>query len=386
MSVPSEAARYFGFSCPHEEIDIALMERIATTHYRRALRTFVSRHGELLTGLGSGSLVDLYRRWFDSADFETVWHVSFGKMREVLAEQQRPTTRADILLSAAQLGLRLSERGMNGAWSMTLEAPARFRVGRFILPACERIDVEAESGTLGLTLHNGGERRSMKLGDAEAIPTFSTKRHTIGVLLPDTPEGIEYKEHPFVADDAMKKEIWKGYQAAFDILEEYAPHYVPFVERLLRNLVPVRPLPGGYIGGGSLRDNPGTVKLPFEREPVGIAANLGHECAHQHYFLLRGAGRIDDGTDLTLYDSAFVEGPRDLPSVVLTYHAFANEAIVLRTCEVGGIGDPYAGDRAARIRYNLEPLEEILAKSKALTPLGQALWQPAAERLREVFR
>jgi HEXXH motif-containing protein len=399
-AMANPAAPYFGFSCPHEALDVALMDSIATTHYRRALRTFVSRHGSFLTERGSGGLVEVYQRWFDApTDFETVWHVAFGKMREVLAEQQRPTTVGDVVLSAAQLGLRLCERGMTGRWTIGLESPARLRFDRWILPPCDRLDVTAETGALTFACSEGGTRRTMVLraerdgwtteGAPEgtvSIPTFETGARTIGVLLPGTPEGDANKEHELGTDDATRGRIWSGYRAAFKILDEYAPLYRPFVARLLRHLVPVTPMPGGYIGGGSLRDNPGTVKLPFEREVVGIAANLGHECAHQHYFLLRGAGRIDDGSDLSGYDSAFVEGPRDLPSVVLTYHAFANEALVLRTCEASGIPDPYAGDRAERIRFNLEPLEEILAKSKALTPLGQALWQPVAEQLGRAFR
>jgi hypothetical protein len=388
----NEAARYFGFACPQEPIDVALMEDIATTHYRRALRTFASRHGELIASAGTRSLIDLYERWFPQADFETVWHVSFGKMREVLAEQQFQATRQDILLSAARLGLRLCERGMTGAWSIPLEAKHRFRFDRVIFPECDRIDVEANSAETTFWLHNDGQKTKFtratmsKVPGMIEIPQFSTGSRSVGVLIPETPEGTENKEFAFTADEETRRQIISGYGTAIAILKEYCPIYIPFVDRLLRHLVPVKPMPGGYIGGGSLRDNPGTVKLPFEREPVGIAANFGHECAHQHYFLLRGKGRLEDGSDQKLYNCAFVEGARDLPSLVLTYHAFANESIVLRTCEVKGINDPYAGDRAERIRYNLQPIEDILAKSTALTPLGQALFKPAMEHLHAAFK
>jgi len=152
-------------------------------------------------------------------------------------------------------------------------------------------------------------------------------------------------------------------------------------------MIPIQPEPGGYVGGGSLRDNPGVVKLPFEREPVGLAANLGHETGHQHYFLARGAGRIDDGSDTGLHYSPFVEADRDLTSIVLTYHAFANEALVLRTCEKAGIDDPYAGERAILLRDTLAPLEDLLTKKeKVLTALGRAMWEPVATRLGEAFR
>ncbi|HSO34997.1 MAG TPA: HEXXH motif-containing putative peptide modification protein [Labilithrix sp.] len=391
-----EANRYRGFSCPQESLDLALMEEISTTHFRRALRTFVSRHGALLEERGAG-LSSLFLRWLDTTvDFDTVWHIAFGRMREVLAQQHGPASSADVVLAAARLGLRLCERGMLGAWRLPLEAPVSLRLGPVMLPACDGLDVVAEDGALTLTLASGAARAVVRLrgsargweavaGAAQPIPSFDTGVRTVGVLLPDTPEGLENEEHALVVDEAVRRTIWSGYHAAFNMLREHAPLYLPYVNRVLRNLVPVTAEPGGYIGGGSLRDNPGTVKLPFEDHAVGLAANLAHECAHQHYFLLRGAGRIDDGSDLSLYTSGFIDGERDLPSIVLTYHAFANEALVLRICERAGLPDPYAGERAEAIRANLAPLEGILAGSRALTPLGRALWEPAAEQLHRAF-
>lgn len=388
--------RYRGFSCPQEPIDLSLMEQISVTHFRRALRTFVSRHGTLLDERGAG-LVSLYQRWLDTTvDLDTVWHIAFGRMREVLAEQQRPSTTADVLLSAARLGLRLCERGMTGAWRLPLEAPAALRFDTFLLPASDAFDVVAEDDSLVLTLGNGTSRAVVQLrrrgagwervaGEAAVLPTFDTGERTVNLLLPDTPEGLENKEHELVVDEAVLSEILTRYRAGFMTLREYAPDYVPFVNRLLRNLVPVAAAPGKYIGGGSMRDNAGTVKMPFAGPAVGMAASLGHECAHQHYFLARGAGRLEDGSDTSLYRSGFLSGERDLPSLVLTYHAFANEAIVLKLCERGGCPDPYAAERAVLVFDTLAPLEEILGRSRALTPLGRALWQPVAEHLHRLF-
>jgi hypothetical protein len=396
--VSSDARRFQGYASPHEPISIELMEEIATTHYRRALRTFVSRHGALLNERGSG-VVGVLERWLDTPTrFETIWHVAFGKMREVIAEQFGPASTADIVTSAARLALRLCEHGMRGRWSLALEKPSRFRWAQWTLPACDRLEVVTDAEDAKLTLFLGSDQqvvRMRRLGDSATgwamvsggtpFMQFDSGTRPLSIFMPDTPEGLENMEWELTSDDETRALVVSGYQAAFAVLKQYAPIYVPFVNRLLRNLVPVRPQPGGYVGGGSLRDNPGTVKLPFEREVVGLAANLGHECAHQHYFLLRGAGRVDNGTDLALYTCAFVDGARDLPSLVLTYHAFANESIVLRTCERAGIPDPYAGERAELVRLNLEPIEEILEKSTALTPLGDALWRPAAEQLRRAF-
>lgn len=387
--------RYRGFSTPHLDFDEAFMQDVAATHYRRALRTFVSRHDARLEERGARGLGDLLRRWFDSpVCFETAWHIAFGRMREVLAYESTP---ADVALAAARLGLRLCETGATGRWSIPLEGAARFRFGRFVLPACDGLEVVADADVIALTLTASGERASLELrrtatgewqleGDGAArIPTFDTGSRRVGLLYPDTPEGRENMEHELVVDADEERAIMRGYRSAFDVLREHAPRYIPWVNRLLRHLVPVKPAPGGYIGGGSLRDNPGTVKLPYAQEPVELAANLAHECAHQHYFLLRCAGRVDDGSDTNLYFSPFVGVDRDLATILLTYHAFANECLVLRRCELAGAQAPVAGARAALLRETLVPLEEILERGAALTPMGQALWQSARDELRRAF-
>jgi HEXXH motif-containing protein len=393
MTLVDESVSYRGFSCPYEPLDDALLEGVAIRHYRRALRTYVLRHAEFLEQRGSGGLVDVCRRWFDSdVDFETVWHLAFGKMREVLGHRM---PEAEILSSGARIGLRLVEMGMTGDFEVELGSVVRFRFGRWLLPECDRLSLHAERDGCELVSFLRGARQPVRLEKAEGaewmalgarpIPTFDTGSREIGVLLPETPEGVENMEHPLQVDAATREAIWSSYRAAFDVLAEYAPPYVRFVDRLLRQLVPVQAGPGRHVDGGSLRDNPGVVKLPFGREPVGHAANLGHESAHQYYFLLRGAGPVTDGSDQNLYHSPFVEAERDLDTIVLTYHAFANEALVARASELAGIEDPYARSRAELIRKTLAPLEEILDRSTALTALGRALTRPAAEHLHRAF-
>jgi HEXXH motif-containing protein len=126
--------------------------------------------------------------------------------------------------------------------------------------------------------------------------------------------------------------------------------------------------------------------VAFANPPVELAANLAHEATHQYYFLLRAAGRTEDGSDTNLYYSSFVKQNRDLNSIVLSYHAFANEALFARTCELNGIKDPAAGERAEFLRKNLLPLEEILLKTTALTPLGRGLWAPVYKRLQDAYK
>jgi HEXXH motif-containing protein len=387
----NDAARYRGFSCAHELFDDELLES-AVTHYRRALRTFLSRHSAELERSGNG-VVALCRSWLETPTrFTTIWHLAFAKMREVLVLR---LPEQDVVEAAARLALRMCETGALGRFDLALQRPARFRWGRWLLPACDRLELVAREDGCELSMFHGSESRQLRLWRAErgeweadgADPIAEVVHgpDRFNVFFPSTPEGFEHMEAELDADDT--RQIWRALTQTFDVITEHAPVYLPWVRRVLRNLIPVKPHPGKYMGGASYRDNPGTVALSLAGSdpPVGLAANLVHECAHQHFHLVRTAGPLDDGSDDSLYFSPFVGEQRDIASILLTYQAFANEALLLRTCELSGLGDPHAGERAAMIRTTLAPLEVALSASPGLTPLGHALWRPVARHLAETY-
>src|SRR5688572_32236611 len=105
----AEGDEYRGLSCPHEKLDETFVSGLAATHFRRALRTFVSRHAWFLKEHGSAGVVDMCERFFDDPvlanDLETTWHLAFGKMRELLArETSGERDEQATLLAGARIG------------------------------------------------------------------------------------------------------------------------------------------------------------------------------------------------------------------------------------------------------------------------------------------
>jgi len=67
---------------------------------------------------------------------------------------------------------------------------------------------------------------------------------------------------------------------------------------------------------------------------------------------------------------------------LLAYHAFANVLLFYRECRSHGVGDPEFCELQEReYQRCLEALQRPLHTTRALTPLGRALFEPLAARL-----
>ena len=114
---------------------------------------------------------------------------------------------------------------------------------------------------------------------------------------------------------------------------------------------------------------------------VAIAEILVHEASHQYYFLSARYGSLLNGPDRP-YFSPIKETKRPLSMILLAYHAFANVMLFYRLCRRNGLGDnDYCRANEAQLAPQLAVLQDTLSRSKALSPLGQALWKPVAARL-----
>ena len=109
---------------------------------------------------------------------------------------------------------------------------------------------------------------------------------------------------------------------------------------------------------------------------------LVHECSHQYYHLLTRLGPVDDGSDTTLAYSPVKNTGRPISMILLAYHAFANVELFYRHCQAAGLEDEgYCANNQEGLKPQLEQLEQALSATDALTELGQALWEPLAERI-----
>ncbi len=378
-----KADPFRGFACPHEILDGRLLEEIAVEYSRELSRRFVARHGRELRaapGLAAYLREHLGRR----LTFDAVWHDAFGAPSAMVLK------RGDFgaVASAARLGLRLAESGRVGRWEASFDAPIQLQFGRWIFPPADGLRVRVTAGKCALDLRFDGAwgratfsraGRGWKAGRMRALPSVAVggARCTLtpaGAVNPRLVEGLPGLAGPEA--DASRDNI----RAGCALIAAYAPLYRGWVGRVLKKIVPVGAR-SGRILSGSDRDAPGTIYLSASAPAVAIAEMLIHEATHQYYYILARYGPLDDGSDREFYSP--IKGTlRPARMILLAYHAFANVMLFYRMCRRRGLADAgYCEANERDLEPQLRQLQDPLENARALTPLGDALWQPLAERL-----
>jgi HEXXH motif-containing protein len=191
------------------------------------------------------------------------------------------------LAAAASLALYLAEHGRQQHWRLTLTRPESFLFSRFQLPAGARLvfDADGESANM-LVGHKSFSRRvraSLFRGEwradgAEALPCLRTGNDSV-VLRAQLPDGIDVQDGVVIyrPDD----ETIERYSAAYDFLTKYAPEYLPWVEHVVRAIVPVQSVLG-HTYSQSFEFLPGVVALSEKARAIELAVCLVREAAHQY--------------------------------------------------------------------------------------------------------
>jgi len=380
----AEDAIYRGFSCPHEFLDEKFLETVAVEYARGFAERFVHRcrrnwnteSRELLQFLDAC----LDKPW----GFNTVWDDSFGLVRR--AVRDAPT--AGLRQPAATLGLRLLERGQQGEWEIELESPARLHWDNVLLPRASWIRVTGTRTEATILYRNRFGKRRIEFRRSKS--GWASDR-------PDAPSTVERYGHRYIlfpgaavgtftldgvprlkraAFGLARRELLR----ALDLLARFAPIYLPWVGRVLRTIIPVASR-GTTFFSGSGQDSPGSVYLSIHCPAVAVAEMLIHEATHQYFYLLSRYGALDHGSTNTYY-SPIKRTERPISMILLAHHAFGNVLLFYRLCRRNGLTDAgYCEMHEANLAPQVQQLQDTLASAKALTPLGDALWQPLASRL-----
>jgi HEXXH motif-containing protein len=145
--------------------------------------------------------------------------------------------------------------------------------------------------------------------------------------------------------------------------------------------VPFRPIEGSHpSGSSSTYFAPGVIGIGNHDHPLSLCDSLVHEASHQHFYIARRLGPVDDGTDTTEYINPIIGVPRPISKILLAYHAFANIALFCQEVHAREASE-YLAARLERIVQWLDVLDTALHTTRALTPIGEALWQPLHERI-----
>lgn len=390
---------YDGFACPQVGVDPTVLELVVDGHARRVTEVFLERHQEDL-GENAPGLAALLVDWVEQGEvrFDATWHAAFGDIHAALRAED-----CDPAGCAAAAGLWLTECGQPGDWSASLSVPVRFRIGDRLLPTASAIRVSNGNGgpTVEIESSADGQAHEFTLGPdgwegqgGERLPICQRDGFNFTVLppgaLPPTAAVrlLQADAYQFDASEVGSGDDWLvTCEAAVALIAEAAPIYVSWVDRVLRDLIPLQARPGTF-NSGSDRFTPGAICISNQDYKWPLAEMLVHECTHQYLNILMRLEAIDDGSDEDLHYSPFRNKDRPLAFIVIAYHAFANVLLFYRAARARGmLPDPIAGsdafaNREETLDRQLRQIEPVLAGTSALTPIGRALWEPLYEQVR----
>lgn len=384
--------KFNGFACPQVGLDVSFLESLAVLATRKSVRSFLGRYGATIEQHSEG-LLGLVQKWFgQDSSFEMVWDLTLGNI--LTGIRKLNTDPAIVMRHSAELALRINEFGLSGRWQVNLVSPARLRFNAFLLPLADCLEVAATQNNLNVTLHFGasvenyefhktaagwqpGEHRPESLYHVKTGPSM-IRLFPTSVLHPEEREenGLDANE----ATAAMPGNL----QAALDLIRDYSPIYLPWVERVVRGIIPGRTGDNVFTSSSDI-GKPGVIHASIMVRPVMLAELLVHEGTHQYMLLLSRFGNLDNGSDPTLHYSPVKKTGRPISAIALSYHAFANIILFYRLCQANGLADDgYCAYNEKEMLEQVSVLEEPLRTTQALTPQGRALWEPLAWRLREV--
>ena len=383
--------KYNGFSCPQEGLDERFVQSLAVVHARKCVRGLLEQYSPDLERHSVGLTLLLQNWLLQDSSFEAVWDLSLGNILDGL--QTGLAEPAVLMQQVAELGLRLQAFGLEGYWQARLLSPVRLRLGTYWLPLADRLEVEGCKGKvrIRLGLASGVEEYEIchtpdgwMAGKNQPESFIYVKTSTSQIsLLPGKVFHLEDPELAMVASPNISPAMKANVLASLQLVQEYSPLYLPWIERVIRVLVPGGTGENKFFSG-SVLTRPGLLHLSIDVLPVMIAELLVHEATHQYMYLLRRLGPLDDGSDPTLYYSPVKQTGRPIAAIALAYHAFANIILFYRYCQANNLPDDgYCQRNEKLMMQQVAVLEQALYTSRALTAHGRALWEPLAWRLHE---
>ena len=381
------------FSLPDAQCNERIFDTVVNAHGMAVVQWLIDRHGDKIAVATEG-LVDYLRAWTaDAGPSETAWDIAFGRVHLAIKEGHL----ADPVSAAVQLGLRIARSGLRGSWSAPVSTSA-VKFDDALVEGVQDIKVDNAPGsaarvTLGLA---DGTQRVLKRNEhggrwhgegAERLESVGFHR-TIQLLprraLPPEDRGGDIFKECQPAQQ-ITPEAARSFHDGFDVLEQNAPQYVPWIERVLHGVV-VCPQQETYrLVSGSWEDVPGFVHMSSPHGGVDIAEVLVHECAHQYFYMLQRVGPVDDGSDAQLYWSPPIRKKRPLSRILMAYHALANVQLlyeaVANNAANSALSIKYVKANEPDLQAAIRALDEPLRGNMALTALGRGLYEPLAERV-----
>ena len=378
-----------GFSCPQEGLDPALLEGFVVEYAHGWVQPFVERFATELDRSSDG-LGEYLVGWARSMpDFDVAWAPAASALRSAVLGRVRDPLRA-----AGACAVHLTASGVAGDWHLRLDDRHRYWWRDWVLPpaadyrgtraqGATRLELVLEGGTR-LELGADGEDTALDALGAERATGLEWSGGNLRILGPGDVAALHELPDARKQAELAPSMAAVRCRSALALIERHAPVYAPWVARVVRGIL-VLEGSAGIMHSASSDGVPGIIALSIPDPSaldVAIAETFVHEASHQYFNVLSCLGPVHDRTVGETCYSPFKQTERPPDAILLAYHAFANVALFHRDCLASGVDDGgYCESNLARHLEDLKPLQSFLAKSRSITPLGQALWQPLAERI-----
>jgi HEXXH motif-containing protein len=386
-----------GFSFPKTEYSSTLdfLVPLIVQEYASGLTAaYIGRHAQEIASNTVG-VIEFLARWVSHGDDRKPlglieqpvpgWDYAFGDVYRSMFSKEGHS-RVAVLVAA-----HLSAIGQPGNWSATLNEPLQLRWGDWLLPPAQNIVVETNglAGTVSLTAQGHRlsrinlEVREGRWVASQGRQLLRVHRHGVSISLL-TRDGLAMRDYEDLLERAVPDidpRMLEVYGDALDLLETYAPEYLPWIARTVHQLFLLYPKPH-KVESGSVEHYLGLVHLTAHGEPLPVAELLLHEASHQYMNVAAKLKPLDDGSDNRCYWSPAVETERPIAKIVAAFHAFGNVLRFYRRCAESGHPNQRECQRQEQLlRGWMDHLVPPLRSSSALTEIGNAICRPLMQEL-----
>jgi hypothetical protein len=309
-----------------------------------------------------------------------------------------------IFPALVDIGISGSMGGFGGDWTFELNNPISIRIGRFLVKDVLSGEI-GNNGTIAYGRLNTSSIKNCRFSVVVGHPAEMSLESDgyfaelpLCIVAPPSPPSVIV----VIPDELVSPDLLPAYATAkfmplaelmqsdlalvgaLKCLAVQDASMLSWVNSVVREVVPIH-APGGLLASSSSPWDCGAVAITADARAAVVAEMLIHEASHQHFFLAKHLGRMDDGSDRTEYYSPMVDSGRQLEKILLAFHALGNMAMLhAAAIRDGAASSDFSKERMREISRRLDKVQPVLHGSVALTGLGRCIYGPLAERLDEL--
>lgn len=389
MSVPETPPEllctlYSGFSCPMESLNTGFLDNIVIEHARQYTKILLSQRFKEIRQFSSG-ILELVLRWSDSdPTFDECWDISVGEITKLFTCREG----IDGNIRVTNLALHLLHCGRPGTFEVSFVEPLQLRWGRMLLPQASTLRASSDGinctfeaclGNAGMSIACQRQGHHWASEFSSSIPEFQMSCNVARILSDSATAGIEINLIGEITE--MDTRFLITCEAAIGLLKRCAPAYLPWVDKVMRYVIPLKPMPP-IIMSGSECAQPGMLYMSTQIDDIAVAEVFIHECTHHYMHILQRLEPLCDPADTKLYYSPVRRTGRPISGILTAFHAFTNVFLFYRLLEENdACASSYGRQGERRLIQQLKQLESTLEVADSLTPAGRALIKPLSDRL-----